>query len=85
MIDETGRKVKYYRIEPVYEDPPGYEGFATAAVVTCMVTGEMLDGMGGGGDFISVDTYQALRNNSVPRVIVDAAEYEKLIGNAGFA
>lgn len=83
MIDETGRKIKYYRIEPVYEDPPGYAGFATAAVVTCMATGEMLDGMGGGGEFISIDVYQALRNDGVPRVIINADEYEKLKERTG--
>lgn len=81
----TDRRIKYYRIEPVYEDPPGYEGFATAAVVTCMATNETLDGMGGGGDFISVEIYAALRNNGKPRVIIDAAEYEKLKEKAGLA
>lgn len=76
-------RIKYYRIEPVYEDPPDYIGFATAAVVSCMATGKFLDGMGGGGDFISIEIYEALRNNGKPRVIVDKEEYEKLKEKAG--
>lgn len=81
----TDRRIKYYRIEPVYEDPPGYVGFATAAVVSCMATGQMLDGMGGGGDFISVEIYEALRNKGAPRVIIDVNEYDRLREKAGLA
>lgn len=81
----TDLRIKYYRIEPVYEDPPGYAGFATAAVVSCMATGRMLDGMGGGGDFISIEIYEALRNRGRPRVIIDAEEYENLKEKAGLA
>lgn len=84
MFEETKRKVKYYRVEPVYKEPFWYEGsIMTAALVTCMATGETLDGMGGGGDFISIDIYHALRNNGTPKVIIDEAEYETLKRKAG--
>ena len=76
MKDETGRKVKYWRLEPVYEnDNP--EMFVTAAVVHCMVTGEMLDGMGGGGYFMSNYAFKNL-NTPEPKVVISAAEYDRI-------
>jgi CTP-dependent riboflavin kinase len=55
-------KIIAYRLEPVYEIAPG--NIATAAVMTCMVTGEYLSGMGGGGDYISPKVYSRLREEA---------------------
>ena len=55
-------KIIAYRLEPVHENLPG--GIATAAVMTCMATGETLSGMGGGGDYLSpafVDTLKKIQ------------------------
>lgn len=63
------RKTLYYRLEPVVE-PPADAGpqIATAAVVTCLATGRMLDGMGGGGEFLSVEVVDALRRGARARM-----------------
>ena len=49
------RDPDYYRLEPGWErrpGDPGEPGFATAAVLTCCVTGRVLAGMGGPGPAI---------------------------------
>lgn len=48
-----------YRLQPVYAAGPGT--IQTAALMTCMATGEVLDGMGGGGDFLSPKVVELLR------------------------
>ncbi len=53
------RKIVAYRLTPVFEMEPG--GIATAALMTCMATGKILDGMGGGGDFLAPEVVDALR------------------------
>ena len=53
------RKVIAYRLSPVFETEEG--GFATAAIMSCMATGEVLSGMGGGGDFLSPRVVEVLR------------------------
>ena len=55
----TERKIVAYRVTPVFEPEPG--GVATAAVMICMATGKILDGMGGGGEFIAPDVVNMLR------------------------
>lgn len=45
------RKIIAYRFEPVYEPRPG--AIQTAAFANCLVTGEVLDTMGGPGEWVS--------------------------------
>lgn len=54
------RKIIAYRLEPVHELESG--SIATAAVMQCMATGEILEGMGGGGDFLSPGVVEAFRH-----------------------
>jgi len=56
---DPARKIVAYRLTPVFEVEPG--GFSTAAVITCIATGEYLDGMGGGGEFLSPKVVDILR------------------------
>lgn len=53
------KKIVAYRLVPVFEIEEG--AFATAAVMTCMATGEVLDGMGGGGEFLAPRIVDMLR------------------------
>jgi len=55
----TERKIVASRVTQVFEPEPG--GVATAAVMRCMATGKILDGMGGGGEFIAPDVVNMLR------------------------
>ena len=74
----TQRKIKAYHLQPVYEslptDPPM---MATAALMTCMVTGEVLDSMGGGGEYLAPGVVEALRNDGNVKVIVNALVAER--------
>lgn len=75
------KRILCYRLEPVYEDPRTRLGLSTAAVATCMATGEILDGMGGGGLFLSKKIVDALNAgvNNVAKVVIDASEYDDLM------
>lgn len=66
-----GRKIIAYRLEPVYELAEG--GFVTAAVMSCMATGEMLEGMGGGGEFLSPKVVNLLRGGGCTIIKDDPA------------
>lgn len=66
-----------YRLTPVRETPPG--GMATAAVMTCMATGRVLSGMGGGGQYLSPEVVDALRATDTARTVCDAALLDDLM------
>jgi hypothetical protein len=68
-----------YRLTPIQETPPG--GIATAAVMTCMATGEMLSGMGGGGTYLSPRIVEALRAPGA-KAIVDQGDLDALLSLA---
>ncbi len=68
-----------YRLTPIQETPPG--GIATAAIMTCMATGEMLSGMGGGGTYLSPRIVEALRAPGA-KAILDQADLESLLSLA---
>lgn len=55
-----------YRLSPVRDVPAG--GIATAAVMTCMATGEILYGMGGGGSYLSAKVVEALRDEGAKSI-----------------
>ena len=67
------RPADYYALTPCWvwrDGDPGGKRISTAAVVTCCITGKMLDGMGGGGLFIDATTLAGLRSGelvAVPR------------------
>lgn len=65
-----------YRLQPLKETPPG--GLATAAVMSCAATGEMLSGMGGGGLFLSPRIVDALRTPGA-KAIIDQKDLDALI------
>lgn len=66
-----------YRLTPVKELEPG--GIGTAAVMTCMASGRLLSGMGGGGMYLAPDVVEALRASGVPRAVCDAVLLEDLM------
>jgi hypothetical protein len=66
-----------YRLTPVRETEPG--GIATAAVMTCMATGRILSGMGGGGLYLAPEVVDALRATDTVRVVCDGALHEALV------
>lgn len=68
-----------YRLTPVQAIPAG--GIATAAVMTCMATGEGLSGMGGGGTYLSPRIVEALRAPGA-KAIVDQVDLDSLISLA---
>ena len=76
---ETGKKIKYWELMPVYDEPADAFKLTTAAVVQCLATGKILDGMGGGGYFLCNEIVNALQNNGKPKVIIDADEYDQLL------
>lgn len=55
------RKIIAYQLQPVYETPPDEFAMETAALMTCLATGEVLSGMGGGGLFLSPEVVERLR------------------------
>jgi len=70
----------YYELIPVYprkpESPPT---LVSAACVTCMATGEILDGMGGPALALSpkiVDAIDMRKQGGRPRVVLDAEDYD---------
>ena len=70
----------YYRLEPVYSPKEGAPpSLASAACVTCMSTGEILDGCGGPGLALSpriVDAIDMVKQGGKPRVVLDAEDYD---------
>jgi len=69
-----------YRLEAIHPRTDG--GFATACVMSCMVSGKMLSGSGGGGSYISPEVYEILlRDKEVQALIrqklVDVAQTSK--------
>lgn len=73
----TDRKIIAYRLEPVYE--PRSESIGTAAVMTCMATGKMLSGSGGGGSFLAPEIVDVLRNDGTSKTIIAAAYYDAMV------
>jgi len=69
-----------YRLSPVRETEPG--GIATAAVMTCMATGRMLSGMGGGGLYLAPEVVESLRRTDSARIVCDAALHDALVAIA---
>lgn len=68
---EANAQVIAYRLTPVY--PAAANSIATAAAITCMATGKMLDGMGGGGLFLSPEVVEMLRGGGCT-ITKDGAE-----------
>lgn len=55
-----------YRLTPLYPEefspgPRGQERMFSAAVIQCIATGEILAGMGGGGEFLAPGVVETLR------------------------
>lgn len=48
-----------YRLTPAYPPEPG--SLSTACVMTCMATGKILSGSGGGGAFLAPEVFEMLR------------------------
>jgi hypothetical protein len=71
-----GRQPYAYRVEPIYPRDPNKEMLVTAAVMTCMATGRMLDGMGGGGQFLAPEIVDGLRNQGVGKSVVYNADWD---------
>lgn len=69
-----------YRLARVLELEEG--GIATAALMKCMATGEVLSGMGGGGEFLSPEVVQALRSAGTARAICDRHMLDALLAMA---
>jgi len=69
-----------YRLSPVRETEPG--SIATAAVMTCMATGRMLSGMGGGGLYLAPEVVESLRRTDRARIVCDASLHEDLVAIA---
>lgn len=66
-----------YRLTPVRAPEPG--GIATAAVMTCMATGRVLSGMGGGGTYLAPEVVSAIRRTDTARIVCDAPLHEALL------
>jgi hypothetical protein len=79
MADYDYTKPAYaYRIDPIWPRSSANMGFATAAVMDCMVSGKMLSGSGGGGDYISPEVYELLYRDKEVRALIR----QKLIDKA---
>lgn len=70
-------KIIAYRLEPVYEVPPGR--LVTAAVMQCLATGKVLSGSGGGGEYLDPEIVEALRDGGESKVIITATEHDRLV------
>lgn len=73
MTDET---IIAYRLEPIREPEEGT--LATAAVMTCLATGRILSGSGGGGDYLSPSVVDALRADGRGKVILDSNLFDAM-------
>jgi len=58
-----------YRISAVY---PSSGGLATAAVMSSMISGEVISGSGGGGEFLTPKEFDALRSDPTTRTAIRA-------------
>lgn len=77
------REPLYWSLVPVYPSDPDSFSIATAAVVSCIVTGKMLDGMGGPGYALAPEVVREIdmtRPNAVPKVLVEVSRLEELKG-----
>lgn len=58
------RELVGWSLSPIYSDPdptpPGYVGVATAAMMTCIATGQVIAGMGGPGYALSAGVVKSL-------------------------
>ena len=70
------KKPDYYILSPVY--PQEGFGFATAAIITCVATGEILSGSGGPSLGISTKIVDALSTPEV-KYIVDEDTIDELL------
>ncbi len=52
-------KIIAYRLVPVFKPAPG--GFATTAMMTCMATEKTVSTSGGGGEIISTEFYDRIK------------------------
>jgi len=80
------RKRLAYRLTPIFESPPAKPGevvLHSAAVMECLATGRILSGGGGGGEFLAPEIVDALRRDGTAKVILAAAEYDRLLRLAG--
>jgi hypothetical protein len=73
------RELVGWSLSPIYSDPdptpPGYMNIATAAVMTCIATGQAIAGNGGPGYALSAPVVEALDNrqrhrSDAPLIIV---------------
>jgi hypothetical protein len=76
-------RILYYDLVPVREEPEEAGGFsiASAAVVSCIVTGRHLDGIGGPGFAVCAEVVDALdmnRHGGKPRMVMEAEEFERM-------
>jgi hypothetical protein len=83
MGDRDGEgRILYFRLEPVREPPDdGAFRIAGCANVTCMATGEVLDGEDGPAAALSpgiVEALDARGTGAGPRTVVDAAALHAL-------
>lgn len=69
------RNIVAYRVEPVHEIPEG--GIATAAVMRCMASSEILSGMGGGGEYLAPRVVDLLRGGGC--IIMDTDGYDQMV------
>ena len=60
-----------YRVQAVPPLPPG--SLATAAIIRCAVSGEILSGSGGGGEFISPEVREWLHTNHAKNAYAEYA------------
>ncbi len=72
------RELVGWSLSPIYSDPdptpPGYVSFATAAVMSCIATGQMISGNGGPGYALSAKIVEQLdktRGQSTASWLVD--------------
>jgi len=77
------REVLWYDIVPHFKPEPGMGGFATAAILNCMVTGKQLASYGGGGRAMSVEIVEKLdmrRYGAKSRALVETEDMEAILG-----
>jgi len=63
------RDIIGYRISPVYSTNGG---LATAAIMSSMISGEVISSMGGGGEFLTLRELDALRSDPATRTAIRA-------------
>lgn len=73
-VEEQSLRIIAYRLVPVHPAAPNT--LQTAALMQCMATGEILDGMGGGGEFLSPKFVEDLRRLRAKgqRVVLDLGD-----------